>query len=148
MLLPQHYYDIVFSGVPAANLTTKPVPLEGELCPTVVQFTCTIEDLPALNWFINDSNIAMAYVYNNGDTFPITLLSPDGIVISITSAIPSVNSDSFYATSTLTINATILQAFNMQDFTCGSRVTRSAPVTVDFNTLGKQKNNNFSGKEQ
>ena len=80
------YY--VGTGVPAAHMTIQPAPLEGELCHTVVQFTCIIEDLPALRWFINDNSIA-TYGHTNGDTFPITLSSPlPGIEISITSAAP------------------------------------------------------------
>ena len=125
-----------FSGILSANLTTEPAPLEGELCPTVVQFTCIIEDLSVLRWFINDSNIFSYYVT---DTFP-SILSPSvpGIEISVTAATSdNGNNDLFDATSTLTTNTTLLQAFNMQDFTCGSTMTRSEPVTVNFNILGK-----------
>ena len=79
------------------------------------------------------------YVYLAGDELrlPIALSSPPGIAISITSAAhDSVNADLFDATSTLTTNTTLLQAFNMQEFTCGSFGIMSTPVTVNFDHLG------------
>ena len=76
-----------------------------------------------------------------GDTFPQQATldnSQQGIDILITSAAPDAsNVDLIDATSTLTINATLLQGFNMQDFTCGSGGTRSEPVTLNFDLLGK-----------
>ena len=140
---PKHFISAIFPiiGVQAANLTIELTTLEGEVCPTV-QFTCTIEDLAALRWFINGSNIA-SYIYTAGDTFPFPLSSPPGIEISVTSAAPdSVDLNLLDATSTLTTNTTVFQAFNMQNFTCGIFGTMSEPVTENFNILGKQCNNN------
>lgn len=124
----------------AATLTAEPATLEGELCPKVVQFTCTIEDLPFLRWFINGTQFT-SYIYSDGDTYPLTLPSlPSlpGIGINITSAAPdSSNTDIIGAAmSTLTTNTTLLQGFNIQNFSCGSNEIQSA-VIVNFNILGR-----------
>ena len=109
-------------GVPAAILSSVPVTLEGGICPTTVQMTCRIQDLPTLRWFIGGTNVA-TYRYYTGDSFPFTLASPPGIEISVTSAAPdNVHPDLIDATSTLTTHTTLLQAFNMQDFTCGNYI--------------------------
>ena len=95
-----------------------------------------LTDLSSLRWFIGDMTQDV-YIYLPGDELPVTLSSPPGIEISITAASPSnVNPDLFDATSTLTTNTTLLQAFNMQDFTCGTIGTLSEPVTVNFDLLG------------
>ena len=127
---------IMCIGVPAATLSSVPVTLNGDICHTTVQMTCMITDLSSLRWSIGDISQG-SYIYLPGDELPVTLSSQPGIEISITAASPSnVNPDLFDATSTLTTNTTLLQAFNMQDFTCGTIGTRSAPVTVNFNLLG------------
>ena len=122
---------------PSASLSSSTV-LEGSICPTTVRITCMITDLPALRWIINDNSVA-SYLHTDGDTFPITLSSPPGIEITVTSAAPdNVNRDLFDATSTLTTNTTLLQAFNMHNFTCGNFETMSEPVTVNLINLGEQ----------
>ena len=86
-----------------------------------------------------------SYVHTMGDTFPRQATidnSQQGIDILITSAAPDVsNVDLIDATSTLTTTLALLQGFNMQDITCGSGGTRSAPVTLDFDILGKHSYN-------
>ena len=101
-------------------------------------------DLTTLRWFIDDVDL-LIYAYSTGDesrlpfTLSITLPISPGLEIAVTSVAPStVNRDLFDATSTLTTNITLLQAFNMQDFTCGTFETRSETVTVNFNILGEQ----------
>ena len=138
----QHLCVFFSLGVPVANLTIDLTTLEGEVCPTVVQFTCTIEDLSTLRWFSNDNSIAI-YGYISSDTFPMTLSSPPGIEISVTSAAPdNVNPQLLdHATSTLTTNTTFLQVLNIKSITCGNFGTLSEPVTVNFNILGKQYSN-------
>ena len=131
---------ILFLGVPDATLATLPTLLNGSICPTAVQMTCITSDLTSLRWFIDNMSL-YAYVYSPDDEsrLPITLSTSPGLDIIITSVAPNnVNRDLFDATSTLTTNTTLLQAFNMQDFTCGTNVIRSEPVTVNFNILGEQ----------
>ena len=127
-------------GVPSATLTSVPAILEGNICPTTVQMTCTIEDIAILRWFHNENQLA-AYLYTPGDTFPHQATldnSQQGIYILITSSVPEAsNVDLTDATSTLTTNLALLKEFNMQDITCGSGGTRSIPVTVNFDILGK-----------
>ena len=102
--------------------------------------TCITSNLSSLRWFIDDM-VKYTYVYSTGDEskLPIMLSTlPLGIVVNITSITPiDINFDSYNATSTLTTNTTFLQAFNMQDFTCGTVGTMSAPVTVNFEILGE-----------
>ena len=132
-----------FLGVPAASLTTIPALLNGDICHTTVQMTCIITDLLTFRWFIDDMSL-YAYVYSRGDVsrLPITLSPtssiPPGLEITITSVTPNDNLDRFDAISTLMSNVSLLQAFNMQEFACGSFGTRSASVTVNFHILGEQ----------
>ena len=117
-----------------------PTRLSGSICPTTVQMTCMITDLPSLRWFF-DGTTYYHYVYSPGDEsrLPITSLPmPPGFEIAITSVTPSNNPDLFNAISNLTTNLSLLQAFNMEDFTCGSFDTRSEPVTLNFHILGEQ----------
>ena len=118
-----------------------PALLNGSICHTTVQMTCVISNLQTLRWFIDANTQLISYTYSTGDEsqVPITLQAPRGMEISIINAMSTNFSiDLFNATSTLTTNTTVLQAFNMQEFTCGNQGTRSAPVTVNFDILGEQ----------
>ena len=132
-----------FLGVPSTSLTTMPTPLSGGICHTTVQMTCMITDLTSLRWFIDDM-AHYEYVYSRDDEskLPITLSAalsiPPGLDITITSVTPNNNPDHFNAISSLTTNVSLLQAFNMEDFTCGSFDTMSEPVTLNFHILGEQ----------
>lgn len=124
-------------------LTSVPPTLEGDLCPTTVQLTCTAVKIANLRWFINDTVMA-AYVHiDNGEDFPRSAQTdnlPPGIVVQITSAAFDAGSpDLIDATSTLTANTTALQEFNMQniDITCGSNVIRSDSVILSYAIWGK-----------
>ena len=129
----------VILGVPAASLTSVPGVLEGAICPTTVQLMCIIKDLSFLKWFIDGNEVASYIHSSNTMPFPrpATINQLQGINIQIDSAVSS-GLDIINATSTLTTNTTLLQAFSMQDFTCGSFETMSEPVTVNFGITGEQ----------
>ena len=127
--------DVLCLGVPNDSVTTIPTPLNGNICPTTVQMTCMITDLTSLRWFIGDM-APDSYLYSPGDEsrVPITISTQLGLLISISSvAQDNVNPDLIILM--LTTNTTLLQAFNMQDFTCGSLIAMSEPVTVNFDLL-------------
>ena len=130
----------VILGVPAASLTSVPGVLEGVICPTTVQLMCIIKDLSFLRWFIDGNEVASYIHSSNTMPFPrpATINQLQGINIQIDSAVSS-GADIINATSTLTTNTTtLLQAFNMQDFACGTVGIMSVPVTVNFDITGEQ----------
>jgi hypothetical protein len=108
--------------------------------------TCTVHDLSALRWFINDTEEA-AYLHSLSNTFPpareLDARSP-GISIQIISATIGTSVDTVNATSLLTTNVTVLRAFMEQQFECGLNSLRSDPVKIgNIANLGEDDNYYF-----
>ena len=119
------YKSVQLIGIPQVTLTSNPAVLDGPICPTTVQMTCVVKDLPFLRWFINGTQAA-AYTEFEGN---ITNSNPRDLDSSlpgfrfqiISARQESSDSDDIDATSVMTTNITRLMGLVIQ---CGSSASR------------------------
>ena len=127
-------------GVPSAMLTTVSSSLSGDICP-LVKMTCTVQDLPSLRWFMNDSQIA-AYPFNPSDTFPppVDLMTTyPGVNAQIINATQGSNPEAINAISVLAISFTALSNLSGVAIQCGANAHKSNSIIVgDVKLLGEE----------
>jgi hypothetical protein len=129
--------DALFSvGIPEVNLTSSASVVGGRMCLSTVKFSCTIQDLASLVWFVDEMEI-VRYTHQIGDEAQVPFVEYDGNLgrIEIIRVQSSTSSDDINATSTLTTNTSVLD--NISAIECGSRETRSNAMMVNVSVLGK-----------
>jgi hypothetical protein len=102
-----------------------------------VQFTCIVQDIGTLGWFLNGTEV-VRYVHMIGDENKLPLnveYADDFGPVRITEVEANATSDVINATAIFTTNTSVLE--DLSNIECGTRAVRSNLVMVNVSTLGK-----------
>jgi hypothetical protein len=129
---------IFIIGVAQQSVLTSNISIGGSsMCLSTVQFTCIGQNIPSLNWFLNENEVA-AYFPRPGDdnALPIKVETDADLgLVQITSVQISSTSDTNNITSIFITNSSVLEDFS--NIQCGSRGVRSDVMELNVSVLGK-----------